>query len=248
MKIKPMLKYQIKGMTRNYFIVMGVVLLLIIVSAIVAASTGNMGMLGGMEFTTIIYLLIASINCYGEELKLCIQNGASRRTFYTSTALCVIITAAVAGLGDTILSVIGNLCESTENAFNFASSYEQAFIDDYMNYSSPDLFDYVKGFILRFGGYAAVIGFGKFVGSVYYRLSNVWRIIVTVGAYFMVFVIMPLLDWLYFDYTISGVIADVLVWAESSPYNSTILGVIGAVVFFAASWLFTRHARVDDRK
>ena len=245
MKIKPMLMYQLKGMTRSYFVVMAAVLALTLGSAIMASFTGNIGMLGGMELTTIIYLIIASINCYGEELKLSIQNAASRKTFYISTAICVVITAFVSGLGDTVLSVIGNACETTENSFNFASMYEQAYNDNYLN-TSPVAMDYVKSFVLRFACYAGVLGFGKFVGALYYRLSKSLKIIVTLGVYLLIVATFTI-DSLYLSQIIVTKIGNTMMWAQENSFNCALLGAAAAVIFFAASWIFTRRARVDDR-
>ena len=95
MKIKSMVKYLMNGFIKGYLGFAGAILLIIHLGLILSVATDGDGMLGGMELSTIIFMLIMGIISYRENISMGIQNGISRKTYFISETIAFALFALI---------------------------------------------------------------------------------------------------------------------------------------------------------
>ena len=244
MKMKSTIKYLFCGMIKSYAIYGIIIVVIMNIAFIISASTGSSGVLGGIDFATVIFLIILGISSNQENMGMAVQNGVSRRTFYLSTGIVFLIIAAVCSAGDTLMCGIGHMYSSLADGFNYQSSYEQAYlISGNMNAGG-----YLKEFITQFTNNTFAVTGGFLIAAIFTKMSKVLRIVTAAVVYVVVFIIIPIIDAVEFEMALSRKIAEFISWIGKSFVNLSITNVIGAVLVFALSFVFVRRAKIADRK
>ena len=245
MKLKPVFNYVFKYTLWGYLACAGAMLALIIISVFAKLIWGIDAGFGGFQLITVMYLAIAAISYYKEHFLFVTQNGISRQTFFLGMLLGIFAAGAVAAVGDTLISAVGNLTEKGCELW-FASAYEQIMLErshDVEAVIMPSVNDYLKEILFNASCYAAACAVGTFVGSMMYRLNNLLRIVVIVGIYLLIFLLIPYLAANIFDY-----IYIALKWTCENVWHFSVVLILSAAVIGAASYLFVRRAQIQERK
>ncbi len=245
MKLKPVFNYTFKHTLGGYLVCFGTLLILIIISIAVRLIWDTSTGFGGVQIITVLYFSIFAISYYKENFLFMTQNGISRLSFFLGAFLGMFAVSAVAAVGDTLISVVGNLSEKGFNQW-FASAYEQIMLERSYNAEAaimPSVNDYLKEILFNFSCYLTACAAGTFVGSMMYRLNNLLRIIVIVGAYFLFFFLLPYLNLYILDN-----IYILFHWACENVWHFSVVLILPAAVIGAASYLFVRRAQIQERK
>jgi len=249
--MKAAIKYQInyiKNMLLGYY---GVFLLVIVFisSLMTVGSSNSSGSFSGMEFTSSIVILVAGITGFKENFLFFIQNGVSRKTIWKSRIISVLCMCGIVAAVDKILLNIAQLTISRQQiAFKglFEMIYENAFSN--MNAVTGFIVD----FLLSFSLYLALSGLGYFIGILIYRLNKVGKVLVCVGAYTIPFIIVPLLDYWFFDMKLSAGFANMVSFLFGSDTGNPLPAILSfisiGIILFALCWLLIRKSVIGDKK
>lgn len=245
MKIKSMVKYLINDFIKGYLGFAGAILLVIHLGVILAVATDGDGMLGGMEFSTIIFMLIVGIISYRENLNMAVQNGISRKTYFISEAIAFALFALTGSCVDTLYCVLGNAYESVIDGFIYDSTFEQLFM---LKGEVPGLTDYLKEFVMQFSFEFMALSVGLLIGAGLCRLNKVMRIVIPAAMYILLFAVIPFLDVALFDSFISKKLASFINFVGESFSHMSVTMTIGGLVLLAVPYLFIRRVQIADRK
>lgn len=252
MKIKSMTKYSFNGALKAYLIFAAIIFAIINTVVIITAATGSQGgSFGGMDFSTVVFMFILGIVNYREDLSMSIQNGISRKSYFCSTILVFILIAVIGSAGDTLISILGNFYQNNvSEGISFDSGYEQLFMwsKDIIEPPTPEVFDYIKGFILQITFNIAALAGGLLFASVIYRLSKVFKFIIPAAFYVLIFIALPIVDYSVFDFAITKNVSKLLAWMSESVWHMSSVFAGLAAILFAVSYLFVRRVQINDRK
>lgn len=245
MKLKPIFNYVFKYTLKGYLVCPAAILALIVISIAAKLIWGIYTGFGGVQIITVLYISVFAISYYKEHFLFATQNGVSRLTFFLGIFLGMFAASAVAAVGDTLISAVGNLTEKSCEIW-FASAYEQVILarsHDANAVIIPSINDYLKEILFNVSCYLAACAAGTFVGSMMYRLNNLLRIIVIVGTYLLIFLLIPYLSLNIFDK-----IYIALHWACENVWHFSAVLIPFAAVIGAAAYLFVRRAQIQERK
>lgn len=245
MKIKSMVKYLMNDFIKGYLGFAGAILLVIHLGMILAVATDGDGMLGGMEFSTIIFMLIIGIISYRENISMSIQNGVSRKTYFISEAIAFVLFALTGSCVDTLYCVLGNAYESIIDGFIYDSTFEQLFMS---NGEVPGLTDYLKEFVMQFSFEFMALSVGLLIGAVVYRLNKVMKFVIPAAIYIFGFIVIPFVDYALFDLFITRKLASFMNFVGESFSHMSVTMTISGLVLLAVSYLFIRRVQIADRK
>lgn len=244
MKIKSMVKYLMNDFIKGYVGFAAIILVIIHLCLILVATDGGGG-LGGMEFSTIIFMLITGIISYRENISMGIQNGISRKTYFVSEIIAFILFALIGSCVDTIYCILGNAYESIIQDYSYDSIFEQVFL---LNGDVPQVTDYLKGFLIMFSFDFMAVSAGLLISAAFYRLNKVLRMLIPAALYILIFAVIPFVDAALFDSFISKKLASYMKFVIESFSHLSVTTFIGGVVLLAVSYLFIRRVQIADRK
>lgn len=253
MRIKNMTKYIANQFIKVYGVYACVILFLIIVFKIFSASNGN---LGGTEAGSILCLMISAITFYRENIAMSCQNGMSRKSYIISNAAALPITAAVAAVGDTLISIIGNFFE-THGGSGFDSFYEETFLMRTAEIRTPTAIQYFETLIFYISMFMAAISVGLLTASIIYRLPKALKVIVPVIFYVIVFIVFPIITAVVANsdpdrrkWIIKLIIKllNFIGWIYESVGRVSVALIITAAVMFVISSLVIRRTPITDKK
>lgn len=248
MKIKSMVKYSLSTFMPAYIIYFSIIFVIITSFMVLSTFDGDsVGIIGGMDSISVIFLLIVGITGYRESLSMAMQNGVSRKTYFLGTALFFLIFAAICSTGDTVLTLIGNFYESQRKDLVFDSTFEQLFksgLDD----TGSVIADYFKQVAMEFTFDFAALSAGLLISTVFYRVNKIMKFVILLGIYVIGFVVFPFVDYALFDSLITKKLVAFIRFVMESFGHLSITLFIGGVVLLAVSYLFIRRVQIADRK
>lgn len=248
MKIKSMVKYSLSTFMPACIIYCSIIFVFITFFMLLSIFTGDsVGMIGGIDSISVIFLVIVGITGYRESLAMAIQNGVSRKTYFLGTALYFLIFAVICSAGDTVLTLIGNFYESQRKNLMFDSTFEQLFKSG-MDDTGSVIADYFKQFAMGFTFNFMALAGGLLISAVFYRVNKVMRFVIPVAIYVIGFFAFPFVDYTLFDSFITKKLAVFMRFVMESFGHLSVTLFIGGVALLAVSYLFIRRVQIADRK
>lgn len=250
MKIKSIVKYSLRTYMPVFLVYWGIMFAILTFFVLLSIFTGDsVGMVGGMDSISVIFLLIVGITGYRESLSMAIQNGVSRKTYFLGTVLFFVIFALICSAGDTSLTLIGNLYESQSpsKSLLFDSTYEQ-FFGSISDDTVSAIADYMKGFVMQFCLDFAAFSAGLLISAVFCRVNKVMKFVIPLGIYVIGFVVFPFVDYVLFDSFIIEKLRYFMMFVSERVGYLSVTTFIGGVVLLAVSYLFIRRVQIADRK
>jgi len=239
MKIKPTLKYQLhenfKSLIYFYLSITAVTSMLGIFAISMLSGSGVVSMTH--EITSAIYVFILALCSFKEYFHFFVQNGISRKTFFVSTLISMLISVFAISIIDQI--------------FYCASFFITRGITNYSVFSithlnTGDVFVFSpSGVAAYFCVLLAIYSLGSFMTLVFYRLQKRWKFLAAVSIP-VVFSIVhlssntstPLGNALY------RLIVGLASFATSSVPAMITVALSAAAILLAGSWLLSRRAPV----
>lgn len=266
MKLKSAVRYFMKDFTKPTIIFYGVLMALFLVQLLIVTLVHETGSTGGTGQAATIFLFVVGLNAFKSQFRLFLQNGLSRKTLYTGFVIGIILLSA-------ILTVIDLAFGWFQGLFlRYVSTYMDRFGRLYANKSS---FAAIADSLLwTFLSYLSAGMLGFFLSSLYYRMNKTLKLIVSIGVPALFVIIIPLIDSLYTNGTITAFLLNIVAYAfgygitlDASnglfagvmrqffdmengvplfPYRAILFSVLSAAVTASFSFLLVRRATIKE--
>lgn len=251
MKIKPILKYQLRDY-RNTILIM-YLCVYVFAAFIGITNTTVHGLsirgksaregLNGLELASMVTLFVIGLNSFKPLFKFFSGNGVSRRTLLRGLLSGMGVIAAAMALIDTLNAFLFS------HTLNYHSIFQMIYFDTVNRQPSNLFLMSVQQFLWLFVAYSWIILVGFFISLLYYHMNKSAKIAVSVSVPIFLFYVLPILDVFLLKGVLSKALLDFasFVWGLSNGYNPYI-GMASMLVFAAIHtvivWLLVRKANV----
>nr|WP_319489757.1 hypothetical protein [uncultured Caproiciproducens sp.] len=251
LKLKAPIKYQLRHFRHvfviMYFFVYLFMLLIAVSSRFFAVSVGASS---GIEGISAITIFITGLNSFKDNFKFFSANGISRKTQLCSTVVSLGILSAAFAFMDTVNSVI----------MSHIAVFRPLFLEIYglrFGYSASAFYKgvsltpqmLIENFIWIIFLYFLCSMAGLLITTLYYRMSRVQKIVVSIAVPTVVLNGIPFLDTLFLQGRIMAFIqsfrdAALGISGGYNPYIGIVSMFLSAAVFTLLTYLLARRATV----
>ena len=237
MNFLPIFKYRLKDDLKAVGVFLLVTLLcmvLVIYGIMIMVSEIDDRVVSNFSIALTVFSFVIGIVTVREDLRLGIQNGVSRGTSLAACFTANVVASLAAALGVTLVEWLSVTTQSTTNAA-LVSFYAMIYGED------ASLAGQLRSFLLSFVWSGSAVFVGSFLSLLYWRLSKLWRWIVSLGMG------AALILLLNATMIVGGFMDRVLGffrWLGEAPVNLCMFLVGVAVVFAVFDWLLTRKAPI----
>lgn len=237
MNFLPIFKYRLKDDLKAVVVFLLVTLLcmvLVIYGVMIMVAEMDDRVVSNFSIALTVFSFVIGIVTVREDLRLGIQNGVSRGTSLAACFSANVVAALVASAGVTFVEWLSVVTQEATNA-SLMSLY--AFIYGYDSSAAGQF----KSFLLSFvwSGSAAFVG--SFLSLMYWRLSKLWRWIVTLG---MGAVLILLLNTATISVGFLNAVVSFFRWLGAAPLNLCVFLICVGAVFAVFDWLLARKAPI----
>ncbi len=256
MNIKSAYHYQVSENTKaiiSFYIIVTIVLLSLFACFGITYSSEegplNSGNFGGMEMSSMIFLLVVGISSFKDSFSMLQQNGISRKTFFISHIYTSITITLIMAAIDTLLSLIFKAFTELLGLFHYYSMYEQLYTNSAFGRGS--IIYSIIGYFFNFSLYLSILAVGYFIRLVYYRLGKPGTTMLSVFVPIFFTLILPIFDSKVTNGKIYTSFVKLLDNAfgitSQQPVNTIITCLLAFMLLSIFSWLLTRKAVLKDK-
>ena len=237
MNFLPIFKYRLKDDLKAvgvFLIVTLLCMVLVIYGIMIMVSEINGRVISNFSIALTVFSFVLGIVTVREDLRLGIQNGVSRGTSLAACFTANVVASLAAALGVTLVEWLSVTTQSTTNAA-LVSFYAMIYGED------ASLAGQLRSFLLSFVWSGSAVFVGSFLSLLYWRLTKLWRWIVSLGMGAALLLLMNA------TMIVGGFMDAVLSffrWLGEAPLNLSMFLVGVAVVFAVFDWLLTRKAPI----
>ena len=237
MNFLPIFKYRLKDDLRAVAVFLAVTLLcmvLVIYGIMIMVSEIDDRVVSNFSIALTVFSFVIGIVTVREDLRLGIQNGVSRGTSLAACFTANVVASLAAALGVTLVEWLSVTTQSTTNAA-LVSFYAMIYGEDL------SLSGQLRSFLLSFVWSGSAVFVGSFLSLLYWRLTKLWRWIVSLGMGAALLLLMNA------TMIVGGFMDAVLSffrWLGEAPLNLSMFLIGVAVVFAFIDWLLTRKAPI----
>lgn len=246
MNIKAGTKYQINEHYKSIRIFYPVVFLVIAFFIVVISVNSNSEFItiGGLEWSTMIFLFILGLNSFKESFLMMLQNNISRKTMFASRLLAVLITSSTMAVIDRLIVNVGGIFNDVSEKFFINGLYEGMFSQRAESLHVITL--NLEAILVTIFVYTAAMVVGYFIALLYYRMNKVAKVAVSIGVPSTIFVLLPLLNETVFNGRLFEAFRKIVIFVFGgetvNPYNLLLTCVLFIIVCLGLSWLLIRKA------
>ena len=237
MNFLPIFKYRLKDDLKAvgvFLIVTLLCMVLVIYGIMIMVSEINGRVISNFSIALTVFSFVLGIVTVREDLRLGIQNGVSRGTSLAACFTANVVASLAAALGVTLVEWLSVATQDTTNAA-LMSFYAMIYGEDL------SLSGQLRSFLLSFVWSGSAVFVGSFLSLLYWRLTKLWRWIVSLGMGAALLLLMNA------TMIVGGFMDAVLSffrWLGEAPLNLSMFLVGVAVVFAVFDWLLTRKAPI----
>lgn len=237
MNFLPIFKYRLKDDLKTvgvFLIVTLLCMVLVIYGIMIMVSEINGRVISNFSVALTVFSFVLGIVTVREDLRLGIQNGVSRGTSLAACFTANVVASLAAALGVTLVEWLSVATQNTTNAA-LVSFYAMIYGED------ASLAGQLRSFLLSFVWSGSAVFVGSFLSLLYWRLTKLWRWIVSLGMGAALLLLMNA------TMIVGGFMDAVLSffrWLGEAPLNLSMFLVGVAVVFAVFDWLLTRKAPI----
>lgn len=237
MNFLPIFKYRLKDDLKAvgvFLIVTLLCMVLVIYGIMIMVSEINGRVISNFSIALTVFSFVLGIVTVREDLRLGIQNGVSRGTSLAACFTANVVASLAAALGVTLVEWLSVATQNTTNAA-LMSFYAMIYGEDL------SLSGQLRSFLLSFVWSGSAVFVGSFLSLLYWRLTKLWRWIVSLGMGAALLLLMNA------TMIVGGFMDAVLSffrWLGEAPLNLSMFLVGVAVVFAVFDWLLTRKAPI----
>ena len=237
MNFLPIFKYRLKDDLKAvgvFLIVTLLCMVLVIYGIMIMVSEINGRVISNFSIALTVFSFVLGIVTVREDLRLGIQNGVSRGTSLAACFTANVVASLAAALGVTLVEWLSVATQNTTNAA-LVSFYAMIYGEDL------SLSGQLRSFLLSFVWSGSAVFVGSFLSLLYWRLTKLWRWIVSLGMGAALLLLMnaTLIVGGFMDAVLSF-----FRWLGEAPLNLSMFLVGVAVVFAVFDWLLTRKAPI----
>lgn len=237
------LSYDYKKTVRWYYISMVSVILFLSFLSIIVKNSGGFTF-GSMEFTTAVLAFIVGLYSFKESFFMMLQNGISRKTMFISRLITIFVTCLTLAAIDRLILNAGALLHKINDQLVIESLYDLMF-ETRIAKLNIVLANFEAIFVMMFI-YMSVLLTGYFIAIAYYKMNKVLKIAVSISVPAVLFVFLPIIDYMVFKGQIARFIGKLLNFIfgrnTGTPYNLLITLLIFIAVCTGVCWLLIRKA------
>ncbi len=253
MKIKPILKYELredfKSLAIFYAIYFSVIILSVITTLL--TSTVEIGQINGVEFASAIFLLVTGMNSFKNHFHFSLTNSVPRKKLFISTIQSFGILSVFMAIVNFIVSFILTRFINVSPLFymlyhpNYPTSTPKQSLQN-ISYILPE---FVWGIFLLI----TMSLLGYFITLLYYRMSKILKITVSVGVPGFLFLVLPIID-LRLDNKITTTIFNffrMIMGLETGSYNpwiAVVSFICFSIILSALCYIMIRKVTIKAQK
>jgi len=247
MRLKSVLKYNISETIRSMLVFYGVmvaVLVFFVVSmGVVMIKSDGVSFAGGAEMASAIFLFVLGLNSFKQNYLFLSSNGITRKAQFYGFLISSLPVVAVMGAIDT---AYGNILGEFINYNAMFSQMYNGFVLD-----TPKPFILLIGFVWSAALYLFAITLGYFITTLYYRMSKLLKIIISVGVPMLFFTVLPGIDSVVTGGKIYGWMGELFISLAglkngSNPFVAVISLLIASAILAGLAFLLVRKAPVKE--
>ncbi|MGI5891872.1 MAG: hypothetical protein ACOX7H_03935 [Bacillota bacterium] len=244
MKLKSAIKYQafdsIKPLVIFYAIIYAIIILIYTIDKQYSIS----GYVSGLETTSMVFIFIFGILTFNAPFKLFLQNGISRRTCFFSIIITLMGVAV-------LMSGIDNINYFIEkNLMAYQSIFDQIYCQQYLADSvlkSLRSWSWAWFFTIYWG----IAMLGLLISTLYYRMNNWQKIVVSIGVPVGLFVVIPIISSAITNGALLQAIMKFFSFAFGlsngfNPHIAVIFNLLFIVILAAINYLLIRRATIKE--
>lgn len=244
MNMKSAVKYQFLEMKKSvvvyYAVIYAIYILLIVSLGLYVGGNTEGSNIGGMEFSTIIFIFILGLNSFKESFRMFLQNGLSRKTLFKSFILSITLVSILMAFVDIFNALLVNIIS------NYNSMYLQIYGQRYSE-STSVVAKYLEGFLWSVFIYIAFAMLGYFITILYYRMNKKLQLIVSIGVPVFWIILFPYIDYNLAKGALSTSIKNFIIFATGfkngiNPYYFITSSIIGSIVLGILSYILIQKA------
>lgn len=255
MKTKAAFKYQLSDARKSlviYYVIIYTLLVIMAISDIAIKNQDVNGTIRGIESASIMFIFVAGLNSFKNTFHFFLVNSLSRLTLFKTFTLGIFSIGGFMALVDTINGYIFS------SFTRYRSLFYQLYSKRYEVYGGlaqlhGRLSYHGESFLWSLFIYTLAGIIGYFVTVSFYRMNKFQKIIVSVGLPILFLIVIPFLDYRFFNRSISNGIIKFLTVAfgfsnsfNPNPYISMLTSAIGFAVFAGLSYLLIRKATIKE--
>lgn len=247
MRLKSVVKYNISETKYSILIFYGIIaaiFVLLAVSVVSISGTNNENnFIGGAEMSSAIFLFVVGLNSFKNNYLFLSTNGITRKAQFYGFLISSLLFVAVMGAIDT---AYGNII----NQFvNYRPMFSQIYGDWIAEVLRP--LGVIISFLWSSVLYLFALVLGYFITTLYYRMSKMLKIIVSVGVPVLFTMILPAIDAAFTNGKIYGWIGDLFLLLGGfkngvNPLIGIISLVVGIALLSGLAYLLVRKAPVKE--
>ncbi len=243
MKLKQVFNYQLYDARTAVTIFYGVILSINIFFTSVLTVHGGEVEFGGMESSTVVFLFIAGLNSFKGPFRFFLANGVSRKTQFWGFILSVPALAGIMALADSLIALLLSRVASYE------SMYAQLYGSWYA--AGPGALFWLEKLVWSVLLSSAAMMVGFCITLLYYRMSKLAVVMVSVFVPVFFVVVLPYIDYRLAGGRISSAIFSFLqrvtgFASTPNPYIFMLFCVVASALAGLGSWMLMRRAVIKE--
>lgn len=246
MRLKAVVKYNLSDLKNSilifYFIVAAVLALLSISYTNMVSHNIN-GSVGGVEMASVIFLFIIGLNSFKPNYYFLSAHGITRKGQFCGFLLSMIPVAGIMAIIDTAISNI------LAKFINYNSMFFQIY--GQLEAGANSISSILVTIIWSMALYLFAVILGYFITTLYYRMTSLLKVIVSIGVPAIFIIIIPTVDtqlnngkflrWTGETIALLGGVKN-----SGRPMIAVISLIVEAVVLAALAYLLVRKAPVKE--
>ncbi len=237
-------KYYLKSLQNSFLIALGVILGIILSSGgilrFAASGVVEEYTISGFEITFMIFTLVSGLVSFRESFRFFQQNSTSRKSQFMGWAVSLLALSAAEG-------VTAVLCGKILGPFfNYRGIFTQLY--ESLRTSNGSFLFMVQEFLwvcmtCLFLGWA-----GFAIALLYYRLSKIGKILVSILVPGILFILLPIADLSGYTWLLQKIVMLMTGYLPGGiyPMVPVIGALMGSVLLALLSWLMMRRAEVQS--
>jgi len=246
MRVKSVVKYNLNEMKNGILIFYGIILLIIIlftISFVSVSINDSHSSLSGIEMSSAVFLFVVGISFFKQNYLFLSTNGVTRKAQFSGFLVTSVVIAAIMAAVDTIYGDI------LPELVNYNPLFKQAYSG--FAATAPNFVTILTGFAWSTFLYLSMLVLGYFIRVLYYRMSRLLKIVVSIGVPAFYTVILPILDFKFTKGMISKWITELCKTMAGlnggyNPYAGIMFTIMGTVILACLAYLLMRKAPVKD--
>lgn len=246
MRLKSVVKYNISEMKYSvliFYVIIAAIMMLITVAVVGISSNGNVIRFGGggVEIASAIFLFVCGLNSFKPNYLFLSTHGITRKAQFYGFLISSLLIALIMGAIDT---AYGNILREFVDYETMFRQIYSGFVSDTVN---PLVL--LLGLVWSAALYFFAMVLGYFITTLYYRMSKMLKIIVSVGFVALILNILPALDQTFNDGKIISWIGKLfltLAGVKTTPLIAVISLVVSIAIFSGLAYFLVRRAPVKE--